>query len=261
MSTPQGVILWSGRSLFNGAPIVVVVTNLVRRSANEATGDMLQSYIIRSRISAMDAVRSGRDDAICWNCPHRGNGFKRSCHVNPMHGPEGTYGALRRGLYPRFDPKRHLPLFSGRLFRAGFYGDPAMTPFAPWEPIFNEVAGWTGYTHQWRTCDQQWRRYLMASCDSPADRRAALMLGWRTFRVRDPLEPLLDGEFACPKSKEAGERLDCSQCLACDGAHISTRAASPSIILHGDGLPHASPKLNAFRSFRLSLPKVNGGTR
>src|SRR5262249_1361066 len=56
---------------------------------------------------------------------------------------------------------------------------------------------------QFRTCDPGYARYCMASCETVADRRLATHLGYRTFRVRLPEQPLDEGGFVCPAS-EAG---------------------------------------------------------
>ena len=45
---PLGVILFEGPSLIDGAPIAVIATGFQRRTANSKTGDMVQTWIIRS---------------------------------------------------------------------------------------------------------------------------------------------------------------------------------------------------------------------
>jgi hypothetical protein len=101
--------------------------------------------------------------------------------------------------------------------------------------VANVSAGWTGYTHQWRSCNEEYRRYLMASCETALQREQAVSMGWRTFRARLAHEPLEKGEFSCPASAEEGRRLTCEECGACDGAKPSPRAASPSIVFHAPG--------------------------
>jgi hypothetical protein len=72
----------------------------------------------------------------------------------------------------------------------------------------------------------------MASVDSPEQRERALELGWKTFRVRAPGEPVLPGEFVCPKGTEAERRLLCVQCGACRGGRY-TGQATPVTQAHG----------------------------
>ena len=59
-------------------------------------------------------------------------------------------------------------------------------------------------------------------------------LGWRTFRIRESLDnPLMDNEFVCPASKEAGVKTDCEHCGACSG--FSSRITKDVLInLHAD---------------------------
>jgi hypothetical protein len=102
------------------------------------------------------------------------------------------------------------------------------------EVINAASAGWTGYTHRWRQ-SPSYKNALMASVDGPAEREEARALGWRTFRVRSAGTPLMAREFACPASDEAGWRLTCEECLACDGARDNPERATPAIAAHGRG--------------------------
>jgi hypothetical protein len=43
----NGLVLWRGASLLDGAPIVAIVTGLAAGSSNRKTGDMLQTWILR----------------------------------------------------------------------------------------------------------------------------------------------------------------------------------------------------------------------
>ena len=59
-------------------------------------------------------------------------------------------------------------------------------------------------------------------------------LGWRTFRVRESLDnELLENEFVCPASKEAGVLTTCEKCNLCCGLN-RINAKNPVIMLHGD---------------------------
>ena len=44
----NGMVIWQGPSLVDGKPIAVIVTGLNKPSQNSKTGDMLQSWIIRT---------------------------------------------------------------------------------------------------------------------------------------------------------------------------------------------------------------------
>lgn len=104
-------------------------------------------------------------------------------------------------------------------------------PFAVWLALLRHAAGWTGYTHQWRTCEQAYRAILMASVDSTAEQQLARSMGWRTFRVRSSNGDLVDHEITCPASIEAGHVATCESCGLCRG--LARSAKSIAITVHG----------------------------
>jgi hypothetical protein len=235
----NGVILYRGPSLLNNEPIVAIATGVSRASTNEKTGAFIQTYILAENESPIDALFSGADGAVCGGCPLRpkvmpdGTRKLGPCYVNAGQGPLSVWRTFRAGKYPEFQTAEHLDLFRGRLLRLGAYGDPAAVPVAVWEQLCGVANHWTGYTHAWRTCDKAYARFCMASVETVADRRLALSLGFRTFRVRLPEQPLDEGEFVCPASEEGGRRKTCAECKACSGAKPGGRAVSPVIIVHG----------------------------
>lgn len=237
MNKPNGVILYQGPSLIDGSPIVAVAVGLTTKSSNAKTGAMLQTYIIRSRIDPLAAVRTGRDASICGDCRHRGTkGKGRTCYVQVGQGPQGVYKAFKRGRYPafrqtEFNFARIAELGKGRIVRLGTYGDPAAVPVRIWEALTSQAAGHTGYTHQWMHSNDL-RHLCMASVDTVEEARQAAARGWRYFRV--DMTGVIggqNGEVLCPASKEAGKKLTCSQCLACGGA--DGRRSSIYIPAHG----------------------------
>lgn len=223
-----GTILWRGPSLLTGDPIVAIAT---WRSRNTKTSNMIQVWILRSDMHPDDARNTGADRAICGDCLHRNT----SCFVTPM-APAAVYRSFRAGRYNSHDETG----FVMRRVRLSAYGDPAAVPFETWEHITDLAERTTGYTHQWRTCDQRLAQITMASCDSEQDVIDARAMGWRTFRVRLPDEPLLPCERACPASAEAGKRTTCFRCCACGGLK-HRHEDSYTIIVHGG-------RRNAFRS-------------
>lgn len=246
MTKPNGVILYSGPSLLDGAPIVAIATGLNAKSTNRKTGAMVQTYILRANVSPTEAVASGGDKSICGDCRHRGtkdygaNGYvkvpkQRTCYVQVGQGPQAVYRAYRAGKYGQITgtPSAALMLIGeGRIVRLGTYGDPAAVPAIVWRDLVRLSKGHTGYTHQWRTAEGL-RTVCMASCDTLAEAEEAQAMGWRTFRVllgsqdRHSVLP----ESLCPASKEAGKLLTCAQCLACGGA--DGRKGSIYIPAHG----------------------------
>lgn len=144
----------------------------------------------------------------------------RRCYVNLAQGPNAIWSTLDAGGYPAWDGD--LSPFKGRKVRWGAYGDPAFIPYDIVRRISAASDGWTGYTHQWRKLKAKrrgaWaRRYFMASVDSPGDIDIAVSMGWRYFYAKSKDAPLPAGSIACPASKEAGERVNCIDCLLCDG--------------------------------------------
>ena len=111
-----GVVLYDGPSALDGKPIVVVAT---LNSANAKTGNMIQTWILRSDIKPLAALDTGEDYSICGNCPHR----KRTCYVNVGQAPSRVYDTYKAGKYPAFDATLHTGLFIGRKDRLGASGD------------------------------------------------------------------------------------------------------------------------------------------
>jgi len=237
----NGYIIYQGASALDGAPIVVIATGFESGSTNRKTGSMVQTYVLRSDVDPVSAVRNGTDASICGNCTHRGTtatidgqskNTGRTCYVNVGQGALAVYRAYKRGIYPTL-PKGQAPA-SGRKVRLGTYGDPAAAPAHVWQSLLRDSSGHTGYTHQWRSPQiQALRSICMASADSAADADEAQSQGWRTFRVSldAAKDPMLKGESLCPASAEAGKKLTCAQCLACGGA--DGRRGSIYIPAHG----------------------------
>lgn len=238
---PLGVILYEGPSMLDGAPIAVIATGLAKASRNAKTGAMVQTYIIRSDMAPIEAVRSGADASICGTCPHRGDGAGagRSCYVTLAHGPRSVYAAYKRGVYPKATAAEARALFEGRMVRLGTYGDPAAAPQSIWRFTLQQAAGWTGYTHQWRALPTSWASLVMASADSAADMTEAQAKGYRTFRVTAGAGEAQRGlEVICPASEEAGKKTECAACKACMGTSGKARV-SIAIAAHGGGAKYA----------------------
>lgn len=225
-------IIYQGPSAIDGAPIVAIA---IAQSSNSKTGDMVQTYIIRADVDPVSAVRTLADVSICGTCKHRGRiGFAdRSCYVNVGQGPGAVFRALIRGRYPTLNEDQTRAIGAGRMVRLGTYGDPHAVPIAVWRALVADAIGHTGYTHAWRDpAAQALRELCMASADTDDERAHAQALGWRTFRVRMPNEPMAQREFACPASAEMGHRVTCAECGACNG-NATGRRGSPVIIAHG----------------------------
>ena len=213
----MGYIIWEGSSLLDDEPIVLLLTGIHNPSQNIKTGPMIQSWILRSDMHPMEALETGSDQSICGQCPLRGNGTKnRACYVRPM-GVNQIYKGYSNNKHKQFKYAKHDHLIRWKTLRLGAYGDPAAVPFEVWEPLLKLSTGHTGYTHQWRTCDQRWSEQIMASVESLDDAWAAHQMGWRTYRIRQPGEKIEADEKICPGSKEAHKSRQCISCMMCNG--------------------------------------------
>jgi hypothetical protein len=231
-------LLWEGPSVLDGAPIALLATV---NSTNGKTGDLVQTYILRADIHPQEAVKTDADSSICGDCRFRGNkGKGRLCYVSLRRGPFGVWNEYAAG---KAEPANLKPFGRRRKVRLGTYGDPAAIPFEVWQQLLHGSIGHTGYTHQWRNCDQRFKAIVQASCDYPPDYAEAKALGWHTYRVRLPEEPRFAGERPCPAGKESGAHVTCSDCLGCDGTRRD-------FVINAHG---AEWQVKAYRQFRLTL--------
>ena len=83
---PSGYILYEGPSLLGGGDVVCIA---VLHSENEKTDDMVQVYIIPKDESPLDALKNGRNQQACGNCPLQGEyDAKGKAHTGkPDHHP------------------------------------------------------------------------------------------------------------------------------------------------------------------------------
>ena len=221
-----GVILYEGPSMLDGAPIFVAA---VWRSANRKTGDMLQTYIMRSDMPPLEASKTGQDKSICGSCRHRGvpttdpkrkQAERRSCYVVLGQGPTIVYKSFLRGVYPKqTTPEGRRDVGSCRLVRIGTYGDGAAAPSYVWEELLEDADGHTAYSHN----GGDPRRY-MTSADSLAEARAAWSRGERTFRVVGNVKEIVPRqEIECPSERG----VQCADCRLCGGSAVQA-SRSPS---------------------------------
>jgi hypothetical protein len=217
---PRGYVIWKGPSLLDGAPVVLIATRGSKRKANEKTGAMVQTYILRADIPPIEAMKTGADSSICGNCQHRpaNNG---TCYVRIDTGPNMVYRAFIRGKAYHDATRADLSsLFPGEHIRIGSYGDPSAIPVSVWTRLVSQAEGYTGYTHQWKEpAYKGLAAFCMASCDTLEETTQAQAQGWRTFSVIPSAGELAipKGAMLCPASEQGGYKLNCNQCLACDG--------------------------------------------
>ena len=75
---PNGRVLYEGPSMLDGAPIVVIATGFAESSANDKTGAMIQTWILRADLPPHHAFKAPEGASVCGDCPHRLN---RTCYV------------------------------------------------------------------------------------------------------------------------------------------------------------------------------------
>ncbi len=244
---PKGIVLWRGKSLLDGERIMVIATGFLTKSKNGKTGEMIQTYILRRDIHPLLAHRLGEDKSICGDCKHK---EQSTCYVNFCHGPINVYLAYQDGAYKDYDPISDNQYLRDKYIRFGSYGDPSAVPVKVWENLASLVKGFTGYSHQWKDCDQRLKNYCMASVDSIVgymkEYHLANNLGWRTFRIRESVNTsLMENEFICPASKEGGIKTTCEKCNSCSGLSKDT-IKCPVITLHGDSDALGNWRLNRY---------------
>lgn len=240
MKKPLGFIAYEGPSLIDGKPIVVIV-NKLDGSDNAKTGAIVQSFIIRSDVPPVEALKTGDDASICGDCPHRPllaktNG-QAPCYVNVGRSVRAVYDAYKRGRYAHADIATIASALAGKIVRLGTYGDPAAAPVRMWSQITRYAASRRGYTHQWARPDfdaSTWAPLVMASADTIDEAARANLLGMRVFRVSMGLD-VQAGEASCPASAEAGRRSTCQKCTLCSGTSIQAR----DIVIADHAVGHA----------------------
>lgn len=244
---PLGLVLWEGQSRFSPLHrIAVVLTGIRRDSKNAKTGKMLQVWIIPVDGSPMASLRNGTDEAVCGGCRLRPIISKSipgsaRCYVDVSRAPSGVARAYHAGSYTLATPALLSRYVANTRVRFGAWGDPAAVPSTVWQTLA-DLPGvrWTGYSHGALHFGldgvKDLRQLVMYSADDAPTARAAQAAGWRTFRVRQgAADPLLPGEIACPASSEGGARIQCDQCLLCDGSARMDirRLPNVAIIDHG----------------------------
>jgi hypothetical protein len=234
-----GSLIYEGPSMLDAQPIFVAA---VWSSSNRKTGDMVQTYIMRSDINPLDASKYGEDYSICGDCklrgeptlnPKRKQAKRRPCYVNLGQGPLIVWRQYEKGAYRHCTSLEELGMH--QQVRLGTYGDPAAVPAHVWERLISKAKGWTGYSHQMGHATAAFKPWMtMVSADDLPAAQHAWSKGYRTFRIVSHTSELIKGkEVLCPASKEAGHKATCSTCMLCAGSQQAAR--SIAIVAHGNG--------------------------
>jgi hypothetical protein len=247
MPNTNSLIVYDGPSAIDGKPIVVILTGLDQSSANGKTGNLVQSFIIRSDVEPHTALKTGDDASVCGLCPHRpliARMLERAglpsapCYVKVHESVLSVYRAYARGSYPRATSVDQVrAMLRNRKLRLGTYGDPAAAPVALWQLLVSLSAGHVGYTHQWQSVGfdaRAWSPLVMASADSADEAQQATAMGMRYFRVSIGVDKA-PREVTCPASAEGGRKAQCSDCMLCAG----TSKAARSVVIADHAAGHA----------------------
>jgi len=235
MGRVTGYVIERGMSTLAHRAVEVVAVALLPATpskANRKTGPALTiSYLPVAEIPYEAAHVSGLDEAVCGDCklrPLSPSPAKDGCYLTKVHGISQVWRRFVAGGYPDADDAAWERMLSAGFVRFGGWGDPACFPPGHVEK-FADIEKQAGYTHQHRRpFAQHLKRWMMASCETLAEREEAKDRGWRSYRIRIPGAPLLRGEIDCPYP-----RVQCNRCGACDGAKVGRRKPDVSIEAHG----------------------------
>lgn len=220
----KGYILHEGKSKLDGKPIVVIAT---MKSANRKTGNMVQTWILRSDIDPVQVSQSKQDFSICGNCPHR-QSLRGDCYVNIGQAPLSVYRGFKRGIYKDISQDKDFErYFIGASVRFGAYGDPVLIPLRIVKKIAGVAKNHTGYTHQWKKARfQSYNKFFMASVDNIVETSEAIINKWRYFRASRSIN-LAKNEIECVSETR---NITCKKCGLCNGFN---NRKSIVIKLHG----------------------------
>ena len=237
---PLGYIVYEGPSELDGSPIVVIINKIKAASKNAKTGALVQSFIIRSDVNPVEAIKTGQDAAICGHCIHRPSLAAYTgapqCYVNVGRSVLMVYNAYKRGRYVKASSSEVAHYLTGLKLRIGTYGDGAAAPVKIWQELTQFTSDHVGYSHQWLNPafdHQTWSKLVMASADTIDEAAQANLYGMRVFRVSIGTDKQT-GEVSCPASAEGGKKTTCENCMLCAG----TSKSAKDIVIADHALGH-----------------------
>ena len=221
----NGVLLWQGRSLFDGEDIALIG---LKKTDNRKIGQCSQMLTLRTDIEPAIARRSGLDFSICGDCPIRTTTEeKQFCYVDGRF-LQTIFKELIAGKYPKATIKEFDALVPRYMrWRLGAYGNPSGVPWLQaWDELLSLGRKWLSYDHEWLRCTPYHRQISMASTETIEDTVHAADLGWRSFLV----VPTGEGELTVNRMKKKGlpaticpynpkdiNTMTCDRCGLCDG--------------------------------------------
>ena len=223
----------------NTTPIVALFTGFKNDSQNSKLGAMITVYIHLKNGMPHENTKTGKDVAICGNCPLRPiMKIKGGCYVNKGHAPHAVHSSYLKGNIPTLNNTQELITLlinRGYQIRWGEYGDPSMLPFEFINEVMQAVEpygiGQTSYVHQWQESwfDPSHFKYAMASIDVQKNTLPLLQAlhgdNVRYYRITESKEDLLANEVHCPHKLEDNKtvRVQCKDCGLCGGSKMSAK--------------------------------------
>lgn len=262
---PPGFNIWEGPSRHDKAPIVCIITGFVNKSENPKTGQMLQTWVLRQDICPAEAVKTGDDASVCNNCSlrplNRGvdDEHDKMCYVKTHFAPQQIWRSYTAGTYPTISRKLLAEKLIGRRVRLGAYGNMSNCPYWLTQLLAKHSDGHTSYDHNWAAIPQSFAQFAMASVATEKEYRHAKRLGWRTFRVKSPDDPVLPNERECPaqdKFRQEGRKVQCISCMACHGTNGKAGLVDLVIDDHGPTSPKALEHIRSLHE-KMRLERLN----
>lgn len=229
----------SSQVFFSGKPFSVIeIPSAIRpdrnvvivakyNANNKKTGLMVQISILDTSLNLRKIDGSEENGQGCSRpqCSAFDGCYVRSffAHVGSIDKNLNDY---RAGTLPKMNWVSFMALINGLDVRLGEFGDPAAMGLRYVEEIARRARKHTGYTHRWKSCDQDLRFFLMASVENQPDYDLARKMGWKCFYVGG--NPVKGDVMQCPNEGPSG--LLCNQCGLCKGANAKF---SISIEPHG----------------------------
>lgn len=261
-----GVLFYVGPSVYDpDTTVMVVVNKLNDKGGNIKTGGMANVSVLVKDVDPMAAKKLGLDYALCFECPLRAGG----CYVQLLfQGFVATWKAVQTVFQPdvpsRYEAEAEkviklLEAGDGPT-RFGAYSNMSSVPFEVTEQLLEYVGdrGWTMYLADWKTCDQRFRKFAMASVHTVEDAILATEMGWRFYfsymeEEHDAVQAQLKAAgIRANECPEAYSNTSCAKCLLCDGMDDDDKRASVYNHAHGGGAV-----MNSFRKMQRERPAVS----
>jgi hypothetical protein len=218
-----GWILYRGPSMFDPKTEIVLIAT--RKSKNDKTGNMIQTWILLVDKAPHKATKDLK--AICGGCLYR--------HDLSDKGKGGCY-VLRH----------NAPLSIWRSFNAGRYSTDTDQAF---DFIADQIDryGYTGYSEgSIRFLNSRIKEKaenaeflaskIMLSAKSEIEALELQRKGFKTFRPVGSLDEMIEGETLCESDKND---LQCEECLKCDAKNgsivVLAHGAKKNTVLHSIG--------------------------